>query len=230
MQDLALLLIQEETVRLDDFFNLLPIRMQLHSQSVANLSVKILSWANKEGVCNEEMVSAEELYKAAYYHDVGMAFIPIPLVEKKMDLTGVEYRVLQRHASYGANLIERYREEQPFVEKKDRVWRLAAEIAMSHHERWDGSGYPSHLRATAIHIAARIVAIADAFDTIVRGSPYCMPLSPAYGVLELMENANKQFDPELIAVIKKHYDELLLYEPVQSKEECAGVTWEEEVQ
>lgn len=226
MQDLALLLIQEETVDIEQFFQLLPLRTQFHSESVATLAVRILNWAKKAGVYSEEVVYAGDLYKAAYYHDIGLAFIPIRLVDKQTDLTGAEYRVLQRHARYGANLIERFRKEQPYIENRDKIWRLAAEVALSHHERWDGKGYPSRLRATATHLAARIVAIADAFDTIVRGSPYCMPFPPAYAILELIENTNKQFDPELIAVIKEHYDELLVYEPLQFKEDCKGITWE----
>ena len=212
MHDEALLLIQEEKIDIQQFFMLLTKRTQAHSISVAKLSVMLLNWAKEADFFFEEAIQQDDLYKAAYYHDIGLAFIPKRLIDKDTDLTGAEYRVIQRHALYGANLLDRYRKEQPFIEEIDRGWRLATEVAASHHERWDGKGYPSKLRATAVHFAARIVAIADAFDAIIRGSVFCMSFPPAYGILELLENANKQFDPQLIEIIKIHYDELLNYE------------------
>ena len=127
------------------------------------------------------------LQACATLHDVGKIEIPLEILHKPTSLTDDEYEIIKRHPLIGEELLKRIPSLVP-----------AALGVRHHHERWDGDGYPDGLAGTEIPLAARIVAIVDAFDAMISKRPY----KPAYpldqALAELEANAGSQFDPNLI--------------------------------
>lgn len=131
----------------------------------------------------------EQIMRAARLHDVGKITVPDHILLKPGRLTDEEFRVIRGHAKAGAELLSGSR--SPTI-------RMAEAIALTHHERWDGTGYPQGLAAERIPLEARIVAVADAFDAITRDRVHrlAMPLDDA--IAEIAANAGRQFDPTVV--------------------------------
>ncbi|WP_326539640.1 HD domain-containing phosphohydrolase [Pseudorhodoferax sp.] len=132
---------------------------------------------------------AEDLLHAAPMHDVGKIGIPDHILRKPQGLNPEEWAVMRTHASIGADIIGQH---------DSGVLHIAAKIALSHHEKWDGSGYPNGLAGEAIPLEARIVAIADVFDALTSVRPYKPAWSVDDAVALLEREAGKQFDPALV--------------------------------
>ncbi|AWN34996.1 HD-GYP domain-containing protein [Methylobacterium radiodurans] len=139
------------------------------------------------------------LQLAASMHDVGKIGVPDAILLKPGPLTAEERVEMQAHAERGRRILEGSTSE---------VVRLAAEIAASHHERWDGQGYPAGLRGEAIPLPGRIVAVADVFDALVSDRPYkeAWPLERAKAFLH--EQAGQHFDPACVAAFLEGWDEV----------------------
>jgi putative two-component system response regulator len=138
--------------------------------------------------------------RAAPLHDVGKIAIPDRILLKPGRLTPEEFDVMKTHTTIGANMLSGGR--FPLL-------KLAEEIALAHHERWDGSGYPQGLAGEAIPLAGRIVAIADSFDTITQDRPYkkAVPVEGAFD--ELQRCSGTHFDPRFVkAFLALHADPL----------------------
>jgi putative nucleotidyltransferase with HDIG domain len=129
----------------------------------------------------------DELRRAAFLHDLGKVGVPSDLLERSATLDAEELQAVRRHPETGARLL------QPLA-----VARTVADVVRHHHERWDGEGYPDGLRGEQIPRAARIVAIADAWDAMTSQRPHRAPLAPEAAREELEREAGRQFDPELI--------------------------------
>jgi len=127
-----------------------------------------------------------ELRFGAVHHDVGKVVVRSDLLRKPGPLTLDELAEIRTHPSAGAELV------QPF-----RKARHALPYVLCHHERWDGTGYPSRLRGRAIPLEARLLSVADAFDAMTSPRPYRRPLTHAGALLELSSCAGSQFDPEV---------------------------------
>lgn len=127
--------------------------------------------------------------RAAPLHDVGKVMVPDELLQKPERLSQAEFELVKHHAHAGCQLLEDG--DSPLV-------RMAAEIAASHHERWDGSGYPNGLHGDEIPIEGRITAVCDVFDALVSARPYKDPWSVQNAVDYLIAQSGKQFDPHLI--------------------------------
>jgi putative two-component system response regulator len=131
----------------------------------------------------------EDLEEAVPFHDIGKLTIPSWILDKPGSLTDYERVLMQTHTLAGARLLRATGE--PTLE-------LAAEIAESHHERWDGSGYPNGVAEEEIPLGARIVAIADVFDALVHVRPY-KPAWPRQAAIdEIVTSAGSQFDPRIV--------------------------------
>lgn len=129
------------------------------------------------------------LYNASPMHDIGKIGIPDGVLLKPGKLDVDEWRQMKKHADFGAKIIGKH--ETPLLQ-------LAEEIAICHHEKWDGSGYPNGLKGTDIPLSARIVAIADVFDALTSERPYKKAWSEEQALDLLREESGKHFDPELI--------------------------------
>lgn len=144
---------------------------------------------------------AEDLLNAAPMHDVGKIGIPDAILRKPGKLDAAEWDVMRRHPEIGAQIIG---ENQP-----SGLLQLACSIALNHHEKWDGSGYPRGLAAEAIPIEARIVALADVFDALTARRPYKEPWPLADTLAHLQAQAGLHFDPSLVPLFLDLVPQLL---------------------
>jgi putative two-component system response regulator len=131
----------------------------------------------------------ERLRRAAPLHDIGKIGVPDAILLKPGRLTREEFSVMQTHTTIGARILGG--SEVPLLQ-------LAEEIALCHHERWDGGGYPRGLAGSDISLAGRIVAVADTFDALVYDRRYKLAWSVEDAVAELVRERGRQFDPELV--------------------------------
>lgn len=131
----------------------------------------------------------EELLNAAPMHDVGKIGIHDAVLRKPGKLDGEEWEVMKQHAQIGADIIG---------EHPSGLLRMAREIALNHHEKWDGSGYPRGIGGAEIPVEARIIAIADVFDALTSERPYKKAWPVEQAVQLLRTEAGRHFDPELV--------------------------------
>ncbi len=143
---------------------------------------------------------AELIRQAAPMHDIGKIGIPDAVLLKPGKLTDEEFEQMKTHSIIGAKILEN--SESPLLQ-------LAHLLAMEHHEKWDGTGYPNNLKAEEISIEGRIVAIADVFDALTSKRPY----KEAWSVEEAFDFIEKQagihFDPELVRLFLANKDKIL---------------------
>jgi putative two-component system response regulator len=134
---------------------------------------------------------AEDLLNAAPMHDVGKIGIPDAILRKPGKLTPEEWDVMRRHPEIGAEIIGQH---------PGGVLRMAHTIALAHHEKWDGSGYPHGLAGESIPVEARIVALADVFDALTARRPYKEPWTTEATVEHLRAQSGRHFDPDMVEV------------------------------
>ncbi len=137
----------------------------------------------------------EQLYWSALLHDLGKIAIPEYILLKEGALTEVEYAEVKRHPDYGANLLA----------SVSREFAQIAEIVRSHHERYDGTGYPHRLSGEAIPLLSRVISIVDVFEALTSRRPYRQPLPPDKALSYVREGAAEQFDPHLVGVFERCY-------------------------
>ena len=131
----------------------------------------------------------ELIRAAAPLHDLGKIAIPDSILLKPDRLTEEEYEVVKTHAALGSRILE---------ESQAPLFRIAERICRSHHERFDGTGYPDGLAGEDIPLAGRLVAVADVFDILVHERPYKEGMSVQDAAEELRSNAGTQFDPAVV--------------------------------
>lgn len=143
---------------------------------------------------------AELMMQASMMHDVGKIGIPDNVLLKPGKLTPEEFDIIKTHPAIGAEIIGEHDAE---------LLIAAHEVALTHHEKWNGSGYPHGLKGEAIPITGRIVAIVDVFDAVTTRRPYKQPW-PAEKAFELIhDGAGKHFDPDLANLFLERTDEVL---------------------
>lgn len=131
------------------------------------------------------------ILNASPMHDIGKIGIPDAILRKPGRFEPGEWEIMKTHAAIGARLLE--------GDNSDLIL-LARDIALTHHEKWDGSGYPNGLAGAAIPIAGRIAALADVFDALTSVRPYKKAWSVEAAVELITENSGKHFDPALVTV------------------------------
>lgn len=135
------------------------------------------------------------LFKSAPLHDVGKVAIPDAILLKPGRLDAAEWEIMKTHTTHGRDAIALAEEGMP--DGYDSFLRFAREIAASHHERWDGSGYPEGLAGDAIPLSARIMAVADVYDALISRRVYKPAFPHEEAVRVIMEQRGSQFDPDL---------------------------------
>jgi PAS domain S-box-containing protein len=140
--------------------------------------------------------------RAAPLHDVGKIGIPDDVLLKPTRLTPTEFEVMKTHTTIGNRILAR---------SHAPVLRMAASIALTHHERWDGRGYPTGLKGEKIPLVSRIVSVADAFDAMTHARPYKQAVSIEQALEELERCSGKQFDARVVAAFRT-LDHALLVE------------------
>ncbi len=154
-----------------------------HARRVGELAGRL---ARTMGLPPDE---AELIYRSAPLHDVGKVGVPDAVLLKTGPLTESEFAVIKMHTVIGAEILSG--SQEPLL-------RTAEQIARSHHERWDGRGYPSGLAGTDIPLAGRITAVADAFDVMTHDRRHVAALTEAAALNEVVSQRGRQFDPAVV--------------------------------
>lgn len=147
---------------------------------------------------------SNDMFFAAPMHDIGKVGIPDNILFKPGKLTPDEFDIIKSHCETGHKILKNSGNSSV----QDCVFNLAAEIALTHHEKWDGSGYPNGLRGDNIPLSGRITIIADVFDALTNERVY----KPAYSTCESVRimrdemSPGKAFDPDIFTVFIKNID------------------------
>jgi len=168
----------------------------LHVKRVAEYS-KILAIA-----CGLNQKEAELIYQAAPLHDIGKIGIRDNVLLKTDKLTNEEYEIMKTHTTIGYEILRT---------SSSPILQMGAKIALTHHERWDGLGYPYGKKGEEIHIYGRIVALADVFDALTARRPYKEPWSLAEALTFVLDNSGKIFDPFIVDKFLEVYEEIFEY-------------------
>ena len=163
------------------------IRMSLYAQQLALAAGCHPAWA-------------EDLLHAAPMHDIGKIGIPDAVLLKPGPLDAQEWSTMRAHPQIGADIIGTH---------PARVLQLARSIALAHHEKWDGSGYPQQLAGTAIPLEARICAVVDVFDALTTRRPYKKAWSVEDAVAHIQAQAGQHFEPRLVELFVELLPQLL---------------------
>jgi putative nucleotidyltransferase with HDIG domain len=134
----------------------------------------------------------QSLKYASLLHDTGKADIPVEILTKTTKLTPEEYNIIKRHPIKGAQILRPLQALRPVIP-----------IIMHHHERYDGTGYPSRLKKGQIPEGARIMAVADAFEAMVYGRPYRERKGIPMAMQEIKKKSGTQFDPKVVDAFLK---------------------------
>ncbi len=157
-----------------------------HSQRVTDISLKIAIQMN----CSTKEM--ESLKIAGILHDVGKIAVPDSILLKPDKLTAEEFMIIKNHPTIGENILR-----PVMLLEKER------KIIQSHHERWDGKGYPLGLAGIEIPYLARILAVADSFDAMTNNRPYRSAMPVEKAIDELVKNKNSQFDEDIVNAFVK---------------------------
>ncbi len=184
-----------------------------HVNRVAAYSIEIYQhWAEMHGVPSHEIKRNKDILRlGAMMHDVGKIAIPDAILKKPGPLTPEERLVMQQHTIFGARL---------FPEKESRLDMVAAEIALNHHERWDGTGYPGKVgdifgepitmgpgkKEKEIPLFGRIVALADVYDALVSKRTYKEPWDDWQVLDTIRASSGTQFDPDVVKIFFSIYE------------------------
>ena len=136
------------------------------------------------------------LYYASVLHDAGAIDVPYEILSKTSRLTSEEFKVIRTHPTRSVELI-----------KPVSFLRPVLPIILYHHEKYDGTGYPSGLKKDQIPLGARIMAVVDAFEAMVRERPYKNRLSVKEAIIELKQNSGTQFDPQVVSAFVELYEQ-----------------------
>lgn len=152
----------------------------LRMSHISALLARSIGWSEAD---------CELMLNASPMHDIGKIGIPDAIMLKPGKFEPHEWEIMKTHATIGGKLLE--------GDDSD-LMRMAREIALSHHEKWDGSGYPNGLAGEAIPQSGRIAALADVFDALVSERPYKKAWTVEAAVNLIKENSGKHFDPKLV--------------------------------
>jgi putative two-component system response regulator len=161
-----------------------------HLQRMASLSERL---ARAAGLDLDQVMAVRY---GSILHDVGKVGVQEAILRKPGSLSGEEWAEVREHPAIGARIVQTM-----------RLGQQIAPIVRSHHEHWDGQGYPDGLKGEEIPIGARIVALVDAYDAMATERPYRAALLPEVIRVELEQNAGKQFDPDLTALLLRLLEE-----------------------
>lgn len=132
-------------------------------------------------------------------HDVGKITIPVSILKKTANLDPDEYKITEQHTDEGYRLLSG---------SSSPIMQTGAVIARTHHERWDGSGYPEGFGGETIPLSGRIVALADVFDALSTKRPYKAEIQPNEALNLIIKSAGSLFDPKLVAIFTERFEDI----------------------
>ena len=175
------------------------VRLQRYCRILAEEAAEIPAFST---LLDENFIRTLE--DAAPLHDIGKAALPDHVLNKPGPLDANERLVMQTHTSIGADTLREVARRHPFA---TGFLHMAIDIARSHHERWDGAGYPDRLAGASIPLAARLLALADVYDALRSKRIYKPGLSHTTAVMTMTEGSPGHFDPALLEVFRKNADQ-----------------------
>lgn len=164
------------------------------------LAEKLKEHPNFKDFLNDEII--EHLWKSAPLHDIGKVGVPDNILMKPGELTPEEFIEMQRHAIYGRDALS-------YSTSKlgpNSFLKIAQEMAYTHHEKWDGSGYPQGLKGVEIPISGRLMAVADVYDALITTRIYKPALSHGDAVEIIRNSSGIAFDPEIVKIFLQFED------------------------
>ena len=171
-----------------------------HIERVQKYIRTLVDIMKEQGPYKEEIekLDTEFLINAAQMHDVGIICVSEKILNKPGKVTEKEFFEIKKHPAFGSMIIDRMRR----INKNHSFLDYATVIADSHHERWDGSGYPEGRKGQDIPLEGRLMALADVYDALVSSRPYKQPMSPDEAAEEIIRCSGSSFDPALVEVFK----------------------------
>ena len=189
---------------------------------VKALATHLMSKDKFKKKLNPEII--ELLYKSAPMHDIGKVGVPDNILLKPGKLTRDEFEIMKKHTIYGLEVIIKS-ERTLGVDPKTSYLRFAREIAYTHQEKWDGSGYPEGLKGKRIPLSGRIMAIADVYDALISKRVYKPPITHDNTVRIIEKGRGTHFDPDLVDAfveVKEEFRKIALT-LVEDEEERAAL-------
>lgn len=182
-------------------------RVQAYCKMIANEMILMPQYQNK--MTNHYI---ELVYKASALHDIGKVGIPDALLLKPGKLSTEEFEQMKEHTLIGASTLEAVRKYYP----QNEFVEIGIQMARSHHEKWDGTGYPDHIDGERIPLSARIMAIADVYDALKSVRCYKEPFTHEECCKMIASEKGKAFDPDLVDVfIRMEHEMLTIWETYQ---------------
>jgi response regulator RpfG family c-di-GMP phosphodiesterase len=168
-------------------------------RSYCVLLAQILKYTGTEEITNQFI---RDLYDSSILHDIGKVGIPDPILLKNKSLDTNEIEIMEKHTTIGYEALRSASEDLG----QDSFLKMALDVTLYHHERWDGSGYPFGLKEKEIPLSARIVAIADVYDALTTVRPYKKAFSHKES-LDIMDKEANKFDPQLFKIFRENAEE-----------------------
>ncbi len=178
----------------------------LHLERMKNYSTAIAKYLFKDKVFSDLTLSlVKEIEKFSPMHDIGKVGIRDSILLKPGKLTEEEFKEMQYHTIYGAEVLKTA--EENMSKMNVTMFKIGKEIALNHHEKWDGTGYPNQKAKEEIPLSARIVAVGDVFDALTSKRPYKEAFSFEKSFQIILNGKGKHFDPKIIDCLLKHKKE-----------------------
>jgi putative two-component system response regulator len=150
----------------------------------------------------------QNIFQASPLHDIGKVAIPDSILVKPGRLTAEEFSVMKTHTVLGADMLELVLKKYP----ANAFIRMGIEIARSHHEKWNGTGYPDGLSGQAIPLSARIMAVADCYDALRSQRCYKSAYSHEDGRDRILRRSGSHFDPDVVRAfcgVEEHFRQII---------------------
>ncbi|SES96044.1 two-component system response regulator [Paenibacillus sp. NFR01] len=187
---------------------------------VEELAVQLGKAGYYPGVLNAENINLIVL--SAPLHDIGKVGIPDHILLKPGPLTPEEFEVMKTHTTLGREAVLR---AEQLMDKPETFLRFAREIVYSHHEKWNGTGYPQGLAGNSIPLSARLMAVADVYDALTSRRVYKEAMSHEQAVNIIIQDAGKHFDPEIVKIFMECKDKFKEISMEFASEHSLQETW-----
>ena len=178
-----------------------------HLERIRAYSEMLAKQLNQKGPYTDVVDQSfiESIFRSSPLHDIGKVGIPDVILLKPGRLTNTEFEIMKRHSVIGANALAEVAQH----DDTGRFLTMAIEIARHHHERFDGTGYPTGLAGTDIPLSARIVALADVFDALISVRVYKEAFSDEIARLMIEQESGSHFDPAVVDAFRSHFEDFV---------------------
>lgn len=202
--------VEEKNISFKDLIDYIPNQIRIIDERVAKYSSFFAKKVMEYGGYNELNNSICEIIEEAFtYANVGYAFLPENLWRYKTAVAESDAELVKLHMTKGFNALFSTKIMND-DENTDKVIQLAMDVAISHHEIWNGKGFPYGLKGDRIPLSGRIYAICDMYDSILSGRNGEEPMPHDFAITEIVQQSNKLFDPKLIRIFYINRDKFLL--------------------